>query len=107
MDGLILQVTEVIRLLERTSALFYRQKKQEGFQSLDEALQKLMQLISSISSYSSRINKELIDEKKLNSILEQAMNTITEKDTILLSDLFTFELIPLLEQFNHGLAPVI
>jgi hypothetical protein len=100
MNSLYEQVEEVIQMLEKTSNSFYRQQNQDGFQSLDKTLQLLMQLITEISAYKTDGIMDATNENRLNMLLGQAMSAIEKKDMILLSDLFTFELKPLLKQLK-------
>lgn len=100
------QITEVVRLMEQTSNLFYRRNNQEGYLSLNQTLQSLMQLVTDIISYQAEVNINIIEVDRLNTLLGQAMSAIENKDMILLSDLFIFELTPLFEQVKCNIADV-
>jgi hypothetical protein len=55
-----------------------------------------MKMITEISEDKTENNSNKIDGNRLNMILEQAMSAIGKNDMILLADIFTFDLKPLL-----------
>jgi hypothetical protein len=82
----------VLQSIEHTTTLFYQQKNQDGYQSLDQTLNSLIQSIDRIYRYQKENNKIYIDENILNTVLGKAMTSIEQGDMILLSDILIFEL---------------
>lgn len=91
-------IMDTSRAIENNTALFYQQKNKEGYEMLENTLTLLIQTTNGILD-SQIENPELyIDGQELNGILSNAMNAIESGDTILLSDIFSFDLKPLLEK---------
>lgn len=91
-------IMDTSRAIENNTALFYQQKNKEGYEMLEDTLTLLIQTTNGILD-SQIENLELyIDGQELNGILSNAMNAIESGDTILLSDIFSFDLKPLLEK---------
>ena len=92
----ILQMTS--NSIEKTTAFFYQQNHSDGFLSLEQTLNLLMQSIDAIYAYKSE-GKELgVDTEHLMKTLSEAMGALEEKDTILLSDILIYEVKELYDQ---------
>ncbi|MHB8129441.1 MAG: hypothetical protein ACYDEX_10615 [Mobilitalea sp.] len=85
-------ILEAIQAIDNTTILFYQQKNQEGYQSLDQTLNVLIQTTSQIINYKSEDNQIQIDEQELNTVLGNAMTAMEQGDMILLSDILIFDL---------------
>jgi CHAT domain-containing protein len=86
------EIYEVLQIIEQTTALFYQQKNKEGYQALDQTLNRLIQTIDTIYRFQIENNQIYIEKNALNTVLEKAMTAIEQGDMILLSDILIFEL---------------
>lgn len=86
------------KAIDDNTALFYQQKKREGYAMLDSTLAILVQTTNELLNIHKDIEIKDSEQQKLNSILSNAMKAIEFGDTILLSDILFFDLKPLLEQ---------
>lgn len=85
----ILQMTS--NSIEETTALFYQQKLSEGFRKLMPTLNLLTQAIDAIYTYKAEGKELELDTEGLMNTLKDAMHALEEKDTVLLSDILTYE----------------
>jgi len=85
-------LSEAIESIDTTTGLFYQQKNKEGYQSLNETLTILIQTVDLISKTESENVKLNIDVHQINLFLENAMKAMQQKDTILLSDILSFDI---------------
>lgn len=94
MKKLLLKTIEEI---ERVTDYFYKQQNQTGYSELDQVITDISLTIDTIFKY--RLEKQTInlDEQKLIATLTEAMKAIEGKDSILLADIFQYDL---LEQFH-------
>lgn len=83
--------------IEEVTECFYKQKNKEGYARLDGVLESISSAVDKIFEYKLENNSIEIDETRLISTLTDAMKAIEEKDTILLADIFQYEI---LEQFQ-------
>jgi hypothetical protein len=72
--------------------LFYQQKNKEGYESLNETLTILIQTVDLMSKAESENVNLSIDVNQINQFLGNAMRALQQKDTILLSDILTFDI---------------
>lgn len=87
-----MDIMDAIESIERTTTIFYKQDEKRGFQILEETVIKLTKAIESILLYKSEGNIQIVDEEKLNEVLESLSNAIGCRDAILISDMLEYEL---------------
>lgn len=92
MENLKLDIVNTLESIEETTTIFYKQDEKKGFQMLEETVIKLTKAIESILLYKSEGNSQIVDEEKLNEVLESLSNAIGCRDTILISDMLEYEL---------------
>jgi hypothetical protein len=96
-------ILEAIQAIDNTTILFYQQKNQEGYLSMDQTLNVLIQTTTQIINYKSEDNKIHIEEQELNTVLGNAMTAMEQGDMILLSDILVFELKSMFNQCLQSL----
>lgn len=85
------EIEELIKSIDQTITQFYQQHTQEGYSKLNDTLTKLMKVLGAVENYKIEHNCENIDINSMNQVLNQALNALEEKDTILFSDILQFE----------------
>lgn len=85
-------LNEAIESIDITTGLFYQQKKKEGYESLNETLTILIQTVDLMSKAASENVDLSIDVNQINQFLGNAMRALQQKDTILLSDILTYDI---------------
>lgn len=83
------KIEALVEQLQTITELFYQNKKQEGYQSMDGFLQNLINLTEALKN-DSLIKKE--DINKINSILKSALEALGQGDCVLLADILQYEL---------------
>ena len=91
-------IIDVIKLIEKNTALFYQQKNKEGYEMFDNTLTLLIKTTDGILASQKEKGGLYIDERELNTILANAMNAMESGDSILLSDILYFDLQSLLKK---------
>jgi hypothetical protein len=98
MEQLKDNIENALQVVEKTAALFYQQKVQEGYERLDTALQCLIFTMNLIVAYQADRNEEIADEDLMNTALTEAMKAMEQKDIVLLADILIYEVNGLLEE---------
>ncbi|SET23332.1 hypothetical protein [[Clostridium] polysaccharolyticum] len=89
---------ELLNEIDEMTELFYQNKVQEGFLALNVFIEKLEKLLAEISSYQIESNRKVVDEEKLLSSVKEAFKAMQEQDSVLLADLFSYDIKEQLEQ---------
>jgi hypothetical protein len=97
-DELKNEISKMVQTIEETTTMFYQQKNDSGYKQLDHTLAVLMQGIDHLLKLKKDGFDINIDEKEINQVLSNAIEALTKKDTILLSDVLQYDLIGLLKQ---------
>lgn len=82
-------INNAIESMDGMTILFYQQKTEEGFQKLDSTLTTIAEAINYIYKANEDIAQNYME---IPNILNKAMAALEKKDTILLSDILTYEL---------------
>jgi hypothetical protein len=89
---------ELLNGMDEMTELFYQNKVQEGFLILNVFIEKLEKLLAEISSYQIENNRKVVDEEKLLGSVGEAFQAMQEQDSVLLADLFNYDIKEQLEQ---------
>lgn len=95
------EIEGIIQSIDDTTLLFYQQKNEDGYAQLDQLLGKIMQGMNDILLLKANGHNIPLQEDQLNQVLFKAMKAMESKDTILLSDILSYEVKVLL---NNVLA---
>lgn len=94
---------ETIDSIEKTTACFYQNRNDEGYQSLYYTLIKLEYALNETVQFCQQENAMDINEDEMLEKLGRAMNAMEEKDLSLLSDILEYEIKETLEQWCASL----
>ncbi len=92
------KLMETLELISETTQLFYQNKPEEGYQQLQSLLTVIGIRINEIDEYKKADNEIGIDETALVDVLNQALATLENNDTLLFSDIFEYDLKELLNK---------
>lgn len=92
MENVTADIMNAIESIDDTTTLFYKQNEKKGFQMLEETIIKLTKAIEGILIYKREGKSQIVDEEKLNEVLENLSNAIGCRDAILISDMLEYEL---------------
>lgn len=88
---------EICEEIKETTELFYQQKEHAGYQKLDKTLLSVSNGIECLFATLKEENPPEFDQNEILNILNNAMNAMQVKDTVLLADILQYDL---LEQFE-------
>lgn len=89
--------------IKETTELFYQQKEHNGYQKLNATLLSVSNGIECLFATLNQDNPPEFDQNEILSILNNAMNAMQEKDTVLLADILQYDL---LEQFENVIKQI-
>lgn len=91
------QIEQIGVQIEEVSELFYQQKNQEGYTKLEKVIVGVAQVIE--TAYAAYQGDEAVIAKiqKLTATLQETMEAMEEKDTVLLADMLKYEVLEQLE----------
>jgi hypothetical protein len=89
MNALEQRIYQTIDSIEETTALFYQQKTEDGYQRLQATLEGI---IGSVDQLYTQDNVQANNSNDILNILNTAMAALENKDTILLSDILKYDL---------------
>ncbi len=90
------EIEHLQKKIELTAELFYKQKNQEGYQSLVEVIDGLLAITSELKEIEE--NEQIIMLRdKLTEILKDITDAMLQKDTILIADMIKYEIMEVLE----------
>lgn len=94
MENVEVDIMNAIKSIDGTTTIFYKQDEKRGFQMLEETVIKLTKAIENILLYKSKGkgNSQIVDENKLNELLESLSSAIGCRDAVLISDILEYEL---------------
>lgn len=96
MDTLTL-IDEIMAQIEQASDFFYQHKDHEGYNVLNGTIGSLLELAEQLKIFV-RENQDVdLGEQEFLSVLNEALNALEEKDTVLLSDILQYDLVEQLE----------
>lgn len=96
-------IDAVIKRIDENTNLFYQNKKNNGYEELNETLRLISDVIEEILSYEQRIFGKKVSEQKLVGILSDALNALEKRDELLLSDVLQYDLKELFVQYQESL----
>ena len=99
MDKIVSLASQVYENIDKMTELLYQEKVNEGYASLNTVVTQMDQLIKSIVAFQSQSNQKIIDETKLLSSVEEAFKAMEAQDTVLLADIFSYDIKEQLECF--------
>lgn len=91
------QIEQTGEQIEAVSELFYQQKNKEGYAQLEKIIVGVAQVVE--MAYAAYQGDEAVTAKiqKLTATLQETMEAMEDKDTILLADMLKYELLEQLE----------
>lgn len=89
---------DLLNGIDGMTELFYQNKMQEGFAALNIFIGKMENLLAEIANYQKENNQKIVAEEKLLGTVGEAFQAMQEQDSILLADLFQYDLKEQLEQ---------
>ncbi|MCH5267644.1 MAG: hypothetical protein J1E62_04790 [Lachnospiraceae bacterium] len=86
------QIQQIEQQIETVSELFYQQKNAEGYSQLESIIVNVAKVVETV--YTANPDDAAVMEKinKLTSVLQETMESMEDKDTILLADMLKYEL---------------
>lgn len=103
MKALQESVDAVIKKIDENTNLFYQNKKNNGYEKLNETLRLISDVIDDILSYEHKLLGKKVSEKKLVEILSDAMTALEKRDELLLSDILQYDLKEVFVQYKESL----
>lgn len=91
----------VILSIEETTTFFYQQKDKEGYEKLNESLAAIGLAMDVIHKLSTENERFVTIEKNINSYLNNAMEALAIKDSILLADILLYEIAEQFKEAKH------
>lgn len=93
------QIQQIEQQIETVSELFYQQKNSEGYSQLEDIIVNVAKVVESV--YAANPDDAAVMEKinKLTSVLQETMESMEDKDTILLADMLKYEILEVLQTF--------
>lgn len=82
----------VILSIDEVTTFFYQQKDKEGYEKLNETLGDIGMAMNEIHRLSAENELFITIENNINSYLNNAMEALTIKDSILLADILLYEI---------------
>lgn len=98
MEDLKVKIEHAVAVITKVTTLFYQNRSQEAYLSIDEMLLGLQQVADLIFAYKEHLQK--YDEQKFVGILSEALQALESKDTSLFSDLLQYEIVEILENIK-------
>lgn len=89
---------QILKNIDGMTELLYQEKVTEGYTLLNNVISQMDQLIRQIVFYQNETDKIIVDEKKLLGSVEEAFQAMEGKDTVLLADIFSYDIKEQLEQ---------
>lgn len=91
------QIQQIEQQIDVVSELFYQQKTTEGYNQLEGIIVNVANVIDAV--YASKPDDAAAMEKinKLTAVLQETMQAMQEKDTILLADMLKYEILEQLQ----------
>jgi hypothetical protein len=86
--------------IEAVTTFFYQQKEKEGYEKLDGTLTAIGLAMNEIHKQGDTNERFFTIERNINSFLNNAMEALTIKDSILLADILLYEVA---EQFRSAM----
>lgn len=99
---MIEMIDEIIEMIDNVSDMFYKQRESQGYDMLNQLIGKLVNLTQSLGDRAE--NKEYND--KLIQCLSQALAALEEKDSVLLSDILSYDLVDLLKEIKETMSDI-
>ncbi len=90
----------VILSIEEVTTFFYQQKDKEGYEKLNETISAIGMAMNEIHNQSVESELFITIEHNINTYLNNAMEALSIKDSILLADILLYEIA---EQFREAL----
>lgn len=103
MKGLQERIDNVIKSIDENTNLFYQNKKNKGYEELNDTLLLISNLIDEILSYEEKTIGEKKSEIKFIEILSEAMKALEKRDELLLSDILQYDLKEMFVQYRESL----
>lgn len=103
MSNIKQNIKEIIREINEASDLFYQQKSQLGYQKLNIIVERLMELENVLTYINKENSTKKIDSEALMISLKEALKAMEEKDTVLIADVFKYDVIESLEYIEKNL----
>ena len=91
----------VILSIEETTTFFYQQKDKEGYEKLNESLTAIGLAMDIIHKLSAGNERFVAVEKNINGYLNDAMEALAMKDSILLADILLYEIAEQFKEAKH------
>lgn len=95
---------EIIRRINdkigKVTDLFYKQKSQEGYQEFIGLIDEIYEFLNMIENMNSQEDCKAIDAKLRNSLIE-AVEAMTNKDSVLLADILKYEVVELINGISE------
>lgn len=104
MNDLINSIEQAKVSIENTTEKLYQNKTEEGYAQLNDTLIVLSNTVNNIFNYKQQGNEIGIEENQLIEVLTEAMNSMENKDTILLADILQYELKELLDKILEAIV---
>lgn len=83
---------QILINIDGMTDLLYQGKVTEGYSLLNNVINQMDQLIRQIVSYQNESNNRIVDETKLLGSVEEAFKAMEGKDTVLLADIFNYDI---------------
>ena len=91
-------VQKLSEAIGKTTELFYTQKEAEGYRAFGLLLEPMSGLLDSLFSVRAVQGKPEFDEKELVQLLNDAVNAMEARDSVLLADILQYDFLDRLEQ---------
>lgn len=92
MEILKQRLETTIESIDKTTEMFYQNNEGEGYKKLQALLLDINITINEVFTYKQQGNSITINENELVEVLNKAMDALEKKDTLLLADIFVYEL---------------
>lgn len=96
MKSVKLVLTTAIKSIENTAKLFYQQRENEGYNAFNDTINHIEMVINVIGNMTQKNSN--IDIHKILYSMNQAMEALVIRDSILLADILLYDL---MEEFKN------
>lgn len=102
-ENLKIAMEALIGAIAKTTELFYTQKEAEGYAAFGELLTPLSTILDKLFSLQQSGEKSEMDVSGIMPLLNEAMNAMEARDSILLADILQYDLTEQLEKLAEVL----
>ena len=92
MKKIVEMTKELLNYIEEMTDCLYQNKEKEGYVLLNTVIVKMEQVLGEIISYQKVNSLRIVDEEKLLGAVEEAFKAMQEKDSVLIADIFSYDI---------------